>query len=208
MKKDDYKIRTETPADYQYVENLTREAFWNVYHPGCTEHYILHQYRDKEDFVPELDLVMEQDGNIIGHVMYVRAKLQTDDGRTIPAMTFGPISIAPEYQRKGYGKALLDASLEKAKKLGAHVICIEGNSEFYGKSGFVTAASKGIYYNTEPRTADLPYFLVKELQEGCLDGVTGTYYTPAGYFIDEAEAEKFDAAFPPKKKLKLPGQLA
>ena len=94
-------IRSETPADYRIVENLTREAFWNVYRPGCLEHYVLHTFRTDTAFVPELDLVMERSGEIIGHVMYVRSAIQTDDGREVPIMTFGPISIAPAWQRQG-----------------------------------------------------------------------------------------------------------
>ncbi|MEG0997469.1 MAG: N-acetyltransferase [Clostridiales bacterium] len=207
MNKNDYYIRPETPADYREVENLTREAFWNVYRPGCYEHYVLHCYRDRTDFVSELDFVMEQDGKIIGHVMYVRAKINTDDGREIPMMTFGPISIAPKYQRQGYGKALLDYSIEKAKGLGVGAICMEGNIDFYGKSGFVVASTKGIHYYAEPRNEEVPYFLLKELQEGFLDGITGIYHTPDGYFHEEKEIEDFDATFPPKEKLKLPGQL-
>ena len=207
MKKNDYMIRLETPNDYRKVENLTREAFWNVYRPGCMEHYVLHCYRDREDFVPELDFVMEKDGEIIGHVMYVRAKIQADDGREIPIMTFGPISIAPEHKRKGYGKALLDYSMEKAKKMGVGALCMEGNIDFYGKSGFVVASTKGIHYYAEPREEEVPYFLLKELKEGFLDGITGVYHTPEGYFVDEKAVEKFDADFPSKEKLKLPGQL-
>lgn len=207
MKKNNYMIRLETPNDYRKVENLTREAFWNVYRPGCMEHYVLHCYRDREDFVPELDFVMEKDGEIIGHVMYVRAKIQADDGREIPIMTFGPISIAPEYKRKGYGKALLDYSMEKAKKMGVGALCMEGNIDFYGKSGFVVASTKGIHYYAEPREEEVPYFLLKELKEGFLDGITGVYHTPEGYFVDEKAVEKFDADFPSKEKLKLPGQL-
>ncbi len=207
MKKNDYMIRLETPNDYRKVENLTREAFWNVYRPGCMEHYVLHCYRDREDFVPELDFVMEKDGKIIGHVMYVRAKIQADDGREIPIMTFGPISIAPEYKRKGYGKALLDYSMEKAKKMGVGALCMEGNIDFYGKSGFVVASTKGIHYYAEPREEEVPYFLLKELKEGFLDGITGVYHTPEGDFVDEKAVEKFDADFPSKEKLKLPGQL-
>ena len=207
MKKNDYMIHLETPNDYRKVENLTREAFWNVYRPGCMEHYVLHCYRDREDFVPELDFVMEKDGEIIGHVMYVRAKIQADDGREIPIMTFGPIGIAPEYKRKGYGKALLDYSMEKAKKMGVGALCMEGNIDFYGKSGFVVASTKGIHYYAEPREEEVPYFLLKELKEGFLDGITGVYHTPEGYFVDEKAVEKFDADFPSKEKLKLPGQL-
>ena len=199
-----YTIRTETPADYRTVENLTREAFWNVYRPGCTEHYVLHRFRGRPDFVPELDLVMEVGGKLVGHVMYVRSAIQTDDGRTVPIMTFGPISIAPEYKRRGYGTILLRCSMEKAKEMGAQALAITGNIDFYGKSGFVVSKTKGVRYEDDP---DADYFLIAELEQGFLDGISGPYKDPAGYFVDEQEAEEFDAAFPPKEKLKLPGQL-
>ena len=168
---------------------------------------MLHVLRNDPAFVPELDLVMEKEGGIIGHVMYMRAVIKADDGRDIPMMTFGPISIAPEHKRKGYGKMLLDYSLQKAKELGAGVVCIEGNIDFYGKSGFVAAGTKGVDYHGEPRGSEVPYFLLKELTDGFLDGITGVHHTPKGYFVDESEAEAFDAQFPPKQKLKLPGQL-
>lgn len=207
MDQNDYRIRLETPADYREVEHLTREAFWNVYRPGCMEHYVLHCFRDKEDFVPELDFVMEKDSRIIGHVMFVRAKIQTDDGKELPIMTFGPISIAPDYQRKGYGKVLLEYALEQAVAMGCGALCIEGNINFYGKSGFMVASTRGIHYYAEPRDSEVPYFLLKELKQGFLDGISGTYHSPDGYFVDEKEVELFDAHFPPKTKLKLPGQL-
>lgn len=197
-------IRKETPADYREVENLTREAFWNIYRPGCTEHYVLHLFRDRPDFVPELDLVMEADGEIIGHVMYVHSAIKTDDGRTVPIMTFGPISIAPKCKRQGYGTVLLRYSMEQAKKMGAGALAITGNINFYGKSGFVVSKTKGVRYEDDP---DADYFLIAELEPGFLDGISGTYKDPDGYFVDEREAEEFDAAFPPKEKLKLPGQI-
>lgn len=207
MNQKDYIIRLETKKDYKEVENVTREAFWNVYRPGCMEHYVLHCYRDREDFIKELDFVMEKDGKIIGHVMYSKAEIKADDGRKIPIMTFGPISILPEYKRKGYGKKLLDYSMQKAKEIGARALCIEGNIDFYGKSGFVVASTKGIHYYAEPRENEVPYFLVKELEEGFLDGMEGIYHTQEGYFVDEKEVEIFDQQFPKKEKLKLPGQL-
>ena len=113
MRQDDIIIRRETPADYAAVEHLTREAFWNVYRPGCIEHYVVHVLRRDPDFVPELDLVMERDGQLIGHVLYMRSKIVADDGREIPMMTFGPISIRPDLQRQGLGKRLLDFSMER-----------------------------------------------------------------------------------------------
>ena len=207
MKSDDIIIRRETPSDYDAVEHLTREAFWNVYRPGCTEHYVVHVLRKDPAFVPELDLVMERNGQLIGHVMYMRAKITADDGRELPVMTFGPISIHPDFHRQGLGKRLLDESVERAKELGAGALCIEGNIAFYGKSGFVVAGTKGIRYHGEPEQEMVPYFLLKELQLGFLDGVTGVYHTPQGYYVDETKAEDFDRNFPPKEKLKLPGQL-
>lgn len=207
MKQDNIIIRRETPADYDAVEHLTREAFWNVYRPGCTEHYVVHVLRRDPDFVPELDLVMEQDGQLIGHVMYMRARITADDGREIPMMTFGPISIRPDLQRQGLGKRLLEDSMERARALGAGALCIEGNIDFYGKSGFVVAGTRGIRYHGEPEQEIVPYVLLKELRPGFLGGVAGIYHTPEGYYVDEAAAEAFDRTFPPKEKLKLPGQL-
>lgn len=207
MNKNDYTIRLETPADYAETENLTRESFWNVYRPGCLEHYVLHCFRKHPDFVPELDFVMEKDGKIIGQNMFVKAFIAADDGRQIPIMTMGPICIAPELKRKGYGKILLDYSLERAREVGVGALCFEGNIDFYGKSGFRFASEYGIRYHGLPEGADASFFLCKELIPGYLDGVTGEYATPQGYFVDEKEAEEFDKQFPPKKKLKLPGQL-
>ena len=197
-------IRNEKESDYRTVENLTREAFWNVYRPGCTEHYVLHCYRSAAGFIPELDFVMEKDGEIIGHIMYAKSEILSDDGVHIPIMTFGPISIAPNYKRKGYGKQLLDYSMEKAKELGAKALAITGNIDFYGKSGFVVASTKNIRYaDAEPSDTVVPYFLIKELEEGFLDTISGTYHDPEEYFVAEKNPEafeKFDADFPAKVK--------
>ena len=207
MNKNDYIIRLERKEDHAKVENLVREAFWNVYRPGCLEHYVLHQMRDAEDFVPELNFVLEKDDEIIGQNVFVKAKITADDGREIPIMTMGPICIAPEYKRQGYGKILLDYSLEKAAEFGAGALCFEGNIDFYGKSGFSFASEFGIRYHGLPEGEDASFFLCKELIPGYLDGITGEYATPQIYFVDEAEADVFDQRFPDKKKLKLPGQL-
>ena len=207
MNKNDYIIRLERKEDNAKVENLVREAFWNVYRPGCLEHFVLHQMRDAEDFVPELNFVLEKDGEIIGQNVFVKAKITADDGREIPIMTMGPICIAPEYKRQGYGKILLDYSLEKAAEFGAGALCFEGNIDFYGKSGFTFASEFGIRYHGLPEGEDASFFLCKELIPGYLDGITGEYATPQIYFVDEAEADVFDQRFPDKKKLKLPGQL-
>ena len=207
---DDIIIRRETEADYRATEALVREAFWNVYRPGCLEHYVLHRFRDDPAFVPELDFVMEKDGRLIGQNMFVRAVIRADDGRDVPIMTMGPIGIAPEYKRQGYGKRLLDYSIEQAAALGCGALCFEGNIDFYGKSGFTHASDFGIRYHDLPEGADVSFFLCRELIPGYLDGITGVYGPPEGYFVAESEPEafeRFDAEFPPKQKLKLPGQL-
>lgn len=207
MSEKDITIRPETESDDRAVENLTREAFWNVYRPGCMEHYVLHCFRTDPAFVPELDLVMELDGTLIGHIMYARSEIACSNGRALPIMTFGPISIAPEYKRQGYGKRLLDYSMEKAKEMGAGALAITGNILFYGKSGFVPAKSKGIRYADDP---DASYLLIKELTLGFLSGLSGTYKDPEGYFVCERDPDgfaQFEATFPEKKKQKLPGQL-
>lgn len=204
--KDNIVIRSEEKGEYRKVENMVRESFWNVSRPGCMEHYVLHQLRKDAAFVPELDLVMEQNGELIGQNMFMRAWIAADDGREIPIMTMGPICIAPQWKRKGYGKILLDYSLEKAKELGCGALCFEGNIDFYGKSGFREAGEFGIRYHGLPGGEDASFFLCKELIPGYLDGITGEYTTPEGYFVDEKEAEEFDRQFPGKEKKKLPEQ--
>ena len=200
-------IRFEEEKDYRAVEELVRDSFWNVYRPGCLEHYVLHTLRSNPDFVSELDFVMEKDGRIIGQNIFVKAQIKADNGDTVPVLAMGPICIANDLKRKGYGKKLLDYSLEKAAELGYGAVCFEGNIDFYGKSGFTFASEFGIRYHGLPEGEDASFFLCKELKEGYLNGITGEYSTPQGYFVDENEAEEFDKTFEPKQKLKLPGQL-
>ena len=207
MNTNDYNIRFERTGDYREVENLVREAFWNVYRPGCSEHYVIHVLRDDPAFVKELDFVMEQDGVLIGQNMFMRTVIEADDGRVIPVLTMGPIGITPEFKRQGYGKALLDYSLEKAAELGYGAVLFEGNIDFYGKCGFTYAREFDIRYHDLPEGADDSFFLCKELIPGYLDGITGVYQTPQGYYVKDCDVEEFDKGFPPKEKRKLPGQL-
>ena len=206
-------IRLENKEDYREVENLTREAFWNVYRPGCKEHYVLNQYRTNPDFIPELSLVMEEEGKIIGHVMYSKAELVLDNGKHIPSWTFGPISILPNYQRKGYGLKLLQYSLEKAHEMGIGFVCMEGNINFYRHAGFGLASKLGIHYHTEPKDSEVPYFLALELIPGWLTSneiTEATYCPPKAYFICDELPEAFeayDATFPKKEKEFHEGQL-
>ena len=212
MEKNNIMIRLEKKEEQRKVENLVRESFWNVYRPGCLEHYVLHQLRNDPAFVPELDFVMllkenDEEGKLIGQNMFMRTSIKSDDGRNIPIMTMGPICITPELKRQGYGKVLLDYSLDKAAKLGCGAVCFEGNIDFYGKSGFKYASEFNIRYHGLPEGEDASFFLCKELVPGYLEGITGEYATPEGYLVDEREAEEFDKQFPYKEKKKLPGQL-
>lgn len=207
MNTNNITIRIEKKEEYREVENLVRESFWNVYRPGCTEHYVLNQLRKDPDFVAELDFVMEENGKLIGQNIFMKAEIKSDDGRYIPIMTMGPICVIPELKRKGYGKMLLDYSLEKAIQMGCGAVCFEGNIDFYGKSGFKFASGYGIRYHGLPEGEDASFFLCKELIPGYLDGISGEYETPKGYYVDETAAEEFDKTFPYKEKLKLPGQL-
>ena len=207
MNTNDYIIRLEQEKDYRENENLVRESFWNVYRPGCSEHYVLHVMRDDPAFIPELCFVMEQNGKLIGQNLFAKTVIEADDGRTIPVLTMGPIGIIPELKRQGYGKKLLDYSLEKAREMGFGAVLFEGNIRFYGKSGFDYASRFGIRYHDLPEGADASFFLCRELIPGYLDGITGVYQTPQVYYVADEAVEEFDKNFPPKIKLKLPGQL-
>lgn len=204
---ENYTIRLERKEDHREVENLIRESFWNVYRPGCSEHYVMHVLRDDPAFIRELDFVMEQDGRLIGQNMFMKTIIQADDGRTVPVLTMGPICITPDLKRKGYGKAILDYSLEKAAQMGFGAVLFEGNIAFYGKSGFDYASKFGIRYHDLPEGADSSFFLCRELIPGYLDDVTGVYQTPQGYYVKDEDVEEFDRQFPPKEKLRLPGQI-
>lgn len=207
MNKNNIIIRLERKEEYREVENLVRESFWNVYRPGCLEHFVLNQLRDNPDFIAELDYVMELNGKLIGQSVFMKAVIKADDGSDIPIVTMGPICITPELKRKEYGKVLLDYSLDQVAKMGFGAVCFEGNIDFYGKSGFTYAGEFGIRYHGLPEGEDASFFLCKELIPGYLDGITGEYGTPAGYFVDEAEADEFDKGFSYKEKLTQPGQL-
>ncbi|MBP5231133.1 MAG: N-acetyltransferase [Clostridia bacterium] len=201
------RIRPEEPKDHSAVERLIRDSFWNVYRPGCLEHYVIHVLRKDPAFVPELDTVMELDGRLIGQNMFVKTVILGDDGREIPVLTMGPICIARDLQKQGYGKILLDDSLERAAAMGFGAVLFEGNIGFYGHCGFRYAREFRVRYHDLPEGADDSFFLARELIPGYLDGAEGVYQTPQGYYVDEAEAEEFDRAFPPREKLVLPGQL-
>lgn len=197
-------IRLEEKGDERNNENLVREAFWNVYKPGCLEHYVLHVMRESPGFINELNFVMEEDGELIGQVVFHEAELIMKDGSKHPIATFGPIGIRPDKKRKNYGTVLLAYALNKAKEYGIKALLMEGNIDFYGKLGFTRACDRGILYHGQ--TVD--FLLCRELERGYLDdSESANYITPSIYYVDETKAEEFDKTFPYKEKMKLEGQL-
>ena len=207
MNTNDFEIRLEEPKDHREVENLVREAFWNVYRPGCSEHYVVHKLRDDPAFVGDLDFVLVRDGKIVGQNVFVRATVETDDGRCVDVLTMGPVSIAPDLQGLGLGKALLDHSLRCAEASGFGAVLIEGDIGFYGACGFRPASDFGIRYHGLPEDADASFFLACELKPGSLADACGVDRTPEGYLVDDADVDEFDRGFPEEEKLRLPGQL-
>ncbi len=196
-------IRNETVADYKAVETITRDAFWNLTVPGCNEHYLAHIMRDHPDFIPELDLVAELDDRVIGNVMYTKARLVDEAGEELQILTFGPVSIHPEYQRRGYSRLLLEHSFQKAAELGYDVIVIFGNPDNYVGRGFVSCKRHNICLEGGVFPAAM---LVKELQPDALDGRTWYYHESPVYNIDNEKAEEFDKQFEPREKSWQPSQ--
>lgn len=196
-------IRNETPADHEQVEAVIRAAFYNHYVPGCFEHYLVHVMRDHEDFLPELDFVAEADGKIIGSIMYTKAALTDEAGAVKDILTFGPLAIHPRHQRRGYAKALMTHSFERAHELGYDAIVIMGNPANYVGSGFVSCKKHDVHMEDGGFPAAL---LAKELVDGALKGKSWTYrYSPA-LDIDETEAQRFDDALDPLEKKWQPSQ--
>jgi putative acetyltransferase len=187
-----YIIRKEEKADYRIVEELTKKAFWNIHAPGCNEHYLVHMMRNHPDFISELDYVMEKDGIIIGNIMYAKSKIIDKINKEIIILSFGPVSIHPEYQRRGFGKALIEYTFNRAADMKYKVIVIFGNPSNYVNLGFKScrkynvAISEGVYPTA---------LLVKELVEGTLHGNNWLYKESEAYNIDEKEADKYDIQF-------------
>lgn len=182
-------IRNEETTDYERVEEITRQSFWNLYIPGCNEHYLVHIMRSHKDFLPNLDLVIEVDDQIIGNIMYTKAKLIDESGEEKDILTFGPVCILPEYQRMGYGKKLLEYSFEQAVELGYDVIVIFGNPYNYVSRGFKSCKK----YNVCLENGTYPTaMLVKELKPDTLDGRKWCYHQSPVFEFEEQEAEQFD----------------
>ena len=196
-------IRNEKETDYKLVEDITRKAFYNMYIPGCIEHYLVHIMRGHEDFIPELDFVLELDGKVIGNIMYTKAELTDEEGNKKEIVTFGPVSILPEYQRNGYGKMLIEHSLNRAAELGYEAVVIFGSPSNYVSSGFKCCKK----YNVCVEKGKYPAaMLVKELKPGTLDGRLGFYSDSPVMSIDEGKAREFDDSLEKMEKRWMPSQ--
>ncbi len=196
-------IRNEKESDYSIVEEITRKAFYNLYIPGCIEHYLVHIMRNHEDFIPELDFVVELDGQVIGNIMYTKAKLVDESGFEKEILTFGPISVLPEYQRNGYGKLLMEHSFQEAARLGYDVIVIFGSPANYVGRGFQSCKKYNICLENHRYPAAM---MVKELKEHVLDGRKWFYYDSPVMNIDEEEARRYDDSLEKMEKKHLPSQ--
>lgn len=200
-----YTFRTETPNDYREVENLTREAFWNVYQPGCDEHYIVHIMRGQPEVVTELNDVCLLGGRIVGHIFYTRTKVAAQDGRVFPVLSFGPVSVHPDVQHTGIGSRLITSTMQRAAQMGFSGIVITGNPKYYHRFGFFPASDFGIVSDDG---SSFPELMAAPLAPGSLSGVSGRMYFAPGFSQPNPDdVARFDAHFPPKQRQRLPGQL-
>ncbi len=193
-------VRLETPADYPFVEALTREAFWGFSRPTCDEHYLVHLLRNVPAFVPELDYVAEIDGQLVGSILYTRAEILNGDKNKYEVLTFGPLSVLPAYWRHGVGSALVRHSIREAKRLGYRAVILYGHPDYYPRFGFCNA---GVFGITTPDGKNFDSFMALPLYDGALDGITGTFREDPSFSIDPKAAEAFDAAFPHKEPAKM-----
>lgn len=197
-------VRPERPSDHRTVELLTREAFWGTEMPRCVEHLLVRRLRDAPSFVLELDVVAEVDGEVVGNVMWSRARVveRLPDGEvTHDVLTFGPLSVLPAYQASGVGTALMRHTLAEAARLGHRAVVVYGHPDYYPRFGFVRGADVGI---TAPGGATFDGLMALALVPGGLDGVRGEVHEDPVFHVDAAEAEAFDLAeFPPKEPATL-----
>ena len=200
----DIILRLEEEKDYRCVENLTREAFWNVYKPGCDEHFLLHQMRRSPDFIPELDFVAEMHGEVVGNIAYTRAKVVSEDGAENPVICFGPLSVLPAFQGKGIGSRLIEHTCAVARTMAFKAVLIFGNPAYYQRFGFKNAQCFKI---STANGKNFDAFMAKELYEGGLQGISGRFLDSEVFKVDQEQCELFDSQFPPKEKLVTDTQL-
>jgi len=199
----DLIIRNEEKEDYRTVERLVREAFWNLYVPGCNEHYVLHNLRRSSDFIPELDFVAEQGGQIVGQIAYSRGIIKGKQGEEKEVVTLGPVSVLPAFQKRGIGSALIIRTTNLVRDLGYPAICIYGDPRYYSRFGFRCAEKYEI------KTAEDKFAValqVLELEQGVLNNLSGRFIESAAFAVDETGLAQYDATFPFKEKKETDSQ--
>jgi len=191
-------LRRETHQDYRTVESLTRDAFWNLFVPGCDEHYLVHTMRNHPDFVKELAFVAEYNGEIIGNIMYLKTSvIQVDGNETLETLSFGPVCVAPQYQHKGVGHQLISHTMTLAASLNYKAIIILGYPHNYCKHGFKSSKD----FNICDGSGRFPFGqLAKELVPGVFKGKNWKYHLKDIYNIDPSAVEEFDKQFAHREK--------
>lgn len=191
------EIRNEIEADYRRVEEITREAFWNLYVPGCCEHYLAHVMRTHKDFIANLDYVALVDGKLVGNIMFARSSVVNEKNEAMEILTFGPVSVLPEYQKMGIGSSLIQHAILQAGEIGYKAVIIYGHPKNYCRHGFKSSKDYGI----STMEGKYPFSLLAiELVKGVFADHSWRFFEGEAYNIDVREAEAFDKTFPPKEK--------
>jgi len=196
-------IRNEQTEDYRTVEELVREAFWNLYVPGCNEHYMLHNLRMSGDFIPELDCVAEKEGQIVGQIVYSRGIIKGKGTENKEVITFGPVSVLPAFQKRGIGSSLIIHTIDLARDMGYPAICIYGDPRYYSRFGFRCGEKYEIKTAEDKFAVSLQ---VLELSQDALNNVSGRFIESAAFAVDETEFAQYDATFPSKEKKETESQ--
>ena len=207
MSNNQITLRKERPDDFETIANVIREAFWNVYQPGCTEHFIVERLRHSPAFIKDLAYVAIHQGQIVGHIAYANSFIETNDGRHLDTILFGPVSVLPEFQGRGFGSKLIKQTLAEASRLGHKLICITGNPDYYHRFGFETASKYHIHMRNLPIEDEAPFFMVKALQDIDIQAYQGLHIEPAVYETNQEDVDRYDGRFPAKVKEIRLGQL-
>lgn len=194
------ELRLENEKDYLEVENLTRDAFWDVYRPGCNEHLVIHNLRQSHSFIKDLDYVFIENNQIVGNIVYSKMFVGLEKKMSNEVIAFGPISVHPDFQRKGIGKKMIEYTFNKAKILGYKAVLITGNNNYYNPLGFESASRYNIYLPDMSEDDEAVYFMAKELEEGYLKNISGIYDFDTCFDADENELETFEQKFSRKVK--------
>jgi predicted N-acetyltransferase YhbS len=191
------EIRITDKENFKATENLTRETFWNLYNPGCSEHFILHKLRESNSYVEALDLIAINGGEIIGHIISTKAKVIDAKGNEHEVLCVGPFAVSSNLQGKGIGAELIKQSIAKANEMGFSGMILFGNPNYYSRFGFVNAQQFGI---TTKDGQNFDPFMALELGENRLSNVKGAFFEDSAFEFDESELNEFEKQFPKKEK--------